>query len=999
MSTRCYNCLDVTAKVVKCPKCSFDNTKIPNNPSALTPGTVLDDRYFIGRVLGQGGFGITYVSYDEILGQIVALKEHYPKAIVQRNQKTLDVIAQNLSEFNDGLRKFTDEAKSLAKFQGHKNIVSVLSYMRTKKTAYMVMEYIEGRTVKEILQGAKSLPVKDSIEIILEVLEGLGACHAQKLIHRDLTPDNIYITTKGSVKILDFGSARVTQDGGDNEFTQILKKSYAPIEQFQQGSSQGPWTDIYSVGATFYRLVTGQPPALNSVDRLLNDTLKKPSEFKKVSGWNEDLEATLMKALSVRPEQRYQEIDSFKVDLLNASLSSGAKIASISSTATKSPKPVSPKKVASKPAKKTSTTTPSKTSQTANSKPLVFGGAAVAVIALVVGLNVMDSEDYSTNVGGGSVAQQGSQSSSSPETRKQVPPRPAYEKDIPPKNKQPKKTVPPIQRKIEKDRTNRLQNQTYSLTVNTDNGAVIKVYNKKDLTLVLRDRSSLSMGDYVVKVWKKGYRLSKQEINLKQDKRISVDLKRFVTPSQRAQEKFYEIYQSPTSSAIAQFKNSYPTFETLAQLGPILMGDKKIRNDMIQNAEIGDAESNLLIGLIYSKPNTLPYIKTNLSTAKNYFKKASDEGYTLGSVFYAQALSCTITRSGCNKLRSERLFKDSDLELGNFLQAELLVKSGKADAASRLLKKSSLSGSSFGMNLLGEIEYKKGNIQKSLDYFLIAANQGNTPATISLAAIDPSSRNIKKLKSFYYLGSKEAGISLALSIQESDPKGFFDLSKELAKSAPEDGNLLLAIAYLNGSGTKVSAVNAAASLKKCASNTNCKILSTISSSDSDSVKSKNLKSLTASVESDSASANVIPSILGSAYSMLGQIELKAGKPKSSISFFENGARLNDIDSMISLCDIYLYNNSQRNVKNARTYCMQAYNQGTKNPFVLNTLGSLALGTWGEKYEKSSALKYFKESCSLNSGIGCCNSALTSTKTNDKTSFIKKAKKYGYQCDL
>lgn len=990
MSTRCYNCLDVTAKVVKCPKCSFDNTKIPNNPSALTPGTVLDDRYFIGRVLGQGGFGITYVSYDEILGQIVALKEHYPKAIVQRNQKTLDVIAQNLSEFNDGLRKFTDEAKSLAKFQGHKNIVSVLSYMRTKKTAYMVMEYIEGRTVKEILQGAKSLPVKDSIEIILEVLEGLGACHAQKLIHRDLTPDNIYITTKGSVKILDFGSARVTQDGGDNEFTQILKKSYAPIEQFQQGSSQGPWTDIYSVGATFYRLVTGQPPALNSVDRLLNDTLKKPSEFKKVSGWNEDLEAALMKALSVRPEQRYQEIDSFKVDLLNASLSSGAKIASISSTATKSPKPVSPKKVASKPAKKTSTTTPSKTSQTANSKPLVFGGAAVAVIALVVGLNVMDSEDYAKDLGGGGTVAP----ISKPKTSELVPPRPYRQETIPPK-----KPVNPIIRKAEKGQAKGMQTKTYSLNINTDNGALIKVYNKKDLTLALRDRSSLPLGDYVVKVWKKGYRLSKQEINLKQDKRISVDLKRFVTPSQRAQEKFYEIYQSPTSSAIAQFKNSHPAFKTLAQLGPILMGDKKIKNDIIQNAEIGDAESNLLIGLIYSKPNTLPYIKTNLSTAKNYFKKASDEGYSLGSVFYAQALSCTITQSGCNKLRSERLFKDSDLELGNFLQAELLVKSGKADAASRLLKKSSLSGSSFGMNLLGEIEYKKGNIQKSLDYFLIAANQGNAPATISLAAIDPSSSNIKKLKSFYYLGSKEAGISLALSIQESDPKGFFDLSKELAKSAPEDGNLLLAVAYLNGSGTKVSAVNAAASLKKCASNTNCKILSTISSSDSDSVKSKNLKSLTASVESDSASANVIPSILGSAYSMLGQIELKAGKPKSSISFFENGARLNDIDSMISLCDIYLYNYSQRNVKNARTYCMQAYNQGTKNPFVLNTLGSLALGTWGEKYEKSSALKYFKESCSLNSGIGCCNSALTSTKTNDKTSFIKKAKKYGYQCDL
>ena len=992
MPTRCFNCLDVTAKVVKCTKCGFDNTKIPNNPSALTPGTLLDDRYFIGRVLGQGGFGITYVSYDEILGQIVALKEHYPKAIVQRNQKTLDVIPQNLNEFNDGLRKFTDEAKSLAKFQGHKNIVSVLSYMRTKKTAYMVMEYIEGRTVKEILQGAKQLPVKDSLEIILEVLEGLGACHAQKLIHRDLTPDNIYITTSGSVKILDFGSARVTQDDGDNEFTQILKKSYAPIEQFQQGSSQGPWTDIYSVGATLYRLVTGQPPALNSVDRLLNDTLKKPSEFSKVSNWNADLDTALMKALSVRPEQRYQDIDSFKVDLLNANLSSGAKIASISGTATKSSKPVSPKKVASKPAKKSVGPTLNKTQQTTNSKPFMFGGAALAVIALVVGLNVMDSENYTEPAGGISSPQK-----PKAESQDQYSPGPYYEEN-PSDNPQSKKPDNPIVKQIENNQINMEQEQTYRLTVNTDNGAVIKVYNKKGLTLV-SDIDSLPLGDYVVKVWKKGYRLSRQEFNLKQDKRLTVNLERLFTPSQKAQEELYKIYQYPTSSAISQFKNSFPALKTLSQLGPILMNDQKITDGLIENAKIGDGESNLLLGLIYSKPNALPHIKTNLTSAKGYFKKASDEGYALGSVFYAQALSCAISSSGCNKTRSERLFKDSDLDLGKFLQAELLFKSGKLDAASKLLKKSSFSNSAFGMNLLGDITYQKGEIQKSKDYFLLASQQGSALAIISLAAMDPSSSNIAKLKSLYRNGSMEAGISLALSIQASDPSGFFTLSKELAKSAPEDGNLLLAIAYLNGSGTKVSTSNALASLEKCSSNTNCKILSTISSNSTDGVKSKTLKSLTATVATDSASANVMPAILGSAYFNLGQIELKSGKLKSSISFFENAARLNDIDAMMALCDIYLYNNLQKNIKSARTFCMQAYNEGAKNPFILNTLGNFALGSWGEKSDKNSALKYFKESCALNSGIGCCNSALASNRRKDKESFIKKAKKYGYQCDL
>ena len=992
MTTRCYNCLEATETISKCSKCNFNNAKIPSNPSALMPGTLLDDRYFIGRVLGQGGFGITYVSYDEILGQIVALKEHYPKAIVQRNQKTLDVIPQNLNEFNDGLRKFTDEAKSLAKFQGHKNIVSVLSYMRAKKTAYMVMEYIEGRTVKEILQGPNLLPVKDSIEIILEVLEGLGACHAQKLIHRDLTPDNIYITTTGAVKILDFGSARVTQEGGDNEFTQILKKSYAPIEQFQQGSSQGPWTDIYSVGATFYRLITGQPPALNSVDRLLNDTLKRPSDFKKVSGWNDGLEAALMKALAVRPEQRYQDIDSFKVDLLNATLSSGAKITSAPSPASISPKPDSQKKAATKPVKKSSISASAKPSAGSNSSPLMFACAAAAVIALVVSLNVMNTEDTFVPSGSGGPS---SRIVNEPPVDPDLSKPPVQDEAGRDKNPKPRiESSNPLTRAAEEARGEVTQTQTYALNVNTNNGASTRVYNKEDPTRELKDLRSLPSGDYVIKVWKKGYRLSEQEVILKQDQTISIFLKGFDDPSPNAQQIFYEIYLSPSSSAIAQFKKSYPDLSTLAKLGPILRGDKKMRQDVEQNAEIGDAASNLLMGLIYSKPNALPYIKTNSSSAKRYFQKASEDGYALGDVFYAQALSCDITQSGCNEIRSERLFKDSNLELSKFLQAELLVKSGQANAGSRLLKSSPFSDASFGMNLLGEIEYKKGNFQKSLDYFLVASNAGSEQATMSLAAMDPSSSNIKKLKMFYKNGSLDAGISLALSIQASDPSEFFTLSKELASSAPEDGNLLLALAYLNGSGTEASNANAAASLKKCSLNNNCKILSTLLSQSSDEVKSKALKALI----SDPVSANIMPSILARAYSMLGKIEVESNI-LPAIVLLKKGAALNDIESMITLCDLYLYNNSQRDVVKARAYCAQAYAQGARDIFTLNTLGSLDLGSAGAKPNKASALKYFTESCNLNSGIGCCNAALnTSDKKQSETLFLK-AKKYGYQCDL
>ena len=316
---RCAECFkEIADKNAKCTHCGFDNSKIKAVLGAIKSGRLIDERYYIGSVLGQGGFGITYKGLDIDLERVLAIKEYYPKNSVQRSDDGFTVQPSDQEEFKKGLNYFTDEAKALAKFQGHPNIVSVQNYFRSNNTAYMVMEFMEGKTVREILRGGKTLPAPDSVKIILGVLEGLIACHKQNLIHRDLTQDNVYITTSSQVKILDFGSARQTKEGEDNEFTQILKESYAPIEQYQKSGAQGPYTDIYSVGATFYRLLTGKPPPDNATDRIIEDKLKRPSQINPNLVISEDVENVLMKAMAVRPNDRYQTVDSFKNDLMKA---------------------------------------------------------------------------------------------------------------------------------------------------------------------------------------------------------------------------------------------------------------------------------------------------------------------------------------------------------------------------------------------------------------------------------------------------------------------------------------------------------------------------------------------------------------------------------------------------------------------------------------------------------------------------------------------------------
>ena len=247
-----------------CPKCGCDLNVKNESSLHLVPGTVLKGRYVVGKALGQGGFGITYIAWDDVFNRVVAVKEYLPLSIATRNTDSLSVTcaSENLKEdYEYGLRKFLDEARILAMFTEMPNIVNVHDFFRANGTAYMVMEYIEGITFKEYLERSGGrIPWKQAEGVLSFVADALKEVHSRGLLHRDISPDNIYITESKQIKLLDFGAARIALGAQNKSFSIVLKHGYAPIEQYKSKGNQGPWTDIYALAATYYKSVTGRLP-------------------------------------------------------------------------------------------------------------------------------------------------------------------------------------------------------------------------------------------------------------------------------------------------------------------------------------------------------------------------------------------------------------------------------------------------------------------------------------------------------------------------------------------------------------------------------------------------------------------------------------------------------------------------------------------------------------------------------------------------------------------
>ena len=285
-------------------------------PLALPEGTILAGQYTIEKVLGQGGFGITYRAADHKTNQKVAVKEFFPDTLAYREATTVISYPGERSEnYEYGKEGFLQEAKTLAEFIGNENIVRIHSYFEENGTAYFVMDYIEGESFDDYIKekGGK-VSVEEAKKILIPVMDALNMVHSKGIVHRDVTPDNIYITSDGTVKLLDFGAARYSLGDKSRSLDVILKHGFAPKEQYTRRGKQGPFTDIYSLGATFYFAITGKRPP-DSVDRLEEDDLIPPSNLGvSITDYQEK---AILQALSVQPSERFQSMAVFKKILLN----------------------------------------------------------------------------------------------------------------------------------------------------------------------------------------------------------------------------------------------------------------------------------------------------------------------------------------------------------------------------------------------------------------------------------------------------------------------------------------------------------------------------------------------------------------------------------------------------------------------------------------------------------------------------------------------------------
>ena len=286
------------------------------NLHCLRKGTRLIGRYTIEGVLGQGGFGITYLGIDELHEKKVAIKEFFPQGIVTRNIEYQDTVTVTFvgekDNYEKGKERFLKEARTMAKFSKDEGIVKALDFFEINNTAYIVMEYLEGITLKQYLRENQRIAPEDLIELLVPLIESLDEIHSQGMIHRDISPDNIMVLPDGRIKLMDFGAARDYTEFGEKSLSIVLKPGYAPPEQYQTHGVQGPWTDIYALCATMYKCITGENPP-DAIDRLVDDHLKKISAF----GFtvSPQIEEAIIKGMSVAAKDRYQNVGDFCEDL------------------------------------------------------------------------------------------------------------------------------------------------------------------------------------------------------------------------------------------------------------------------------------------------------------------------------------------------------------------------------------------------------------------------------------------------------------------------------------------------------------------------------------------------------------------------------------------------------------------------------------------------------------------------------------------------------------
>ena len=301
----------------------------------LPDNTVLSGRYQIERVIGQGGFGITYYARHLELGTHVAIKEFFLSGMCSREQNGM-VGIQDVSpdKFEQFRKRFREEAHTLCQLS-NSHVVAVRDIFDENGTTYIVMDYVAGETLQKKVEREGALQYDVAVNYMAQLCEAVEHIHAHHILHRDIKPENIIITPQNNVVLIDFGSARSFVHDKEQKHTAMLTMGYAPIEQYTATSKKGNYTDLYAVGGTFYFILTGRKP-IPAADRMLNDELQPPRTFNLAVP--ESASRTIMKALNLKPEDRYQAVADFKRDLLEGGVTQDPQVPTGGSTYTPPPK-------------------------------------------------------------------------------------------------------------------------------------------------------------------------------------------------------------------------------------------------------------------------------------------------------------------------------------------------------------------------------------------------------------------------------------------------------------------------------------------------------------------------------------------------------------------------------------------------------------------------------------------------------------------------------------
>lgn len=311
---RCVGCMKPLTAEGRCAYCGLQQDKYRPIPRCLRPGMCLRDRYVLGRVLGEGSFGISYIAWDCLLDTVVAIKEYFPASLVSRHisEKDEDTNVyiyekRESQKYQESLKKYLGEAKSLSAYYDLDGIVSVRDFFYANNTAYIVMGYVDGISVKEYVEKNGPIEGEKFLRMLEPVIQSLAKVHQTGVLHRDISPDNMLLTRDEKLVLIDFGAARKENINMTRSMTVVFKRGFSPEEQYRTRGQQGAWTDVYALCATAYYALTGKAPD-ESIQRVLEDDMPSLTEMTDVDLPMQQKRA-FMKGMTVDFHHRYQTMD------------------------------------------------------------------------------------------------------------------------------------------------------------------------------------------------------------------------------------------------------------------------------------------------------------------------------------------------------------------------------------------------------------------------------------------------------------------------------------------------------------------------------------------------------------------------------------------------------------------------------------------------------------------------------------------------------------------